>query len=224
LSSHPLRAENRPYLGLIIGDSCVLAIARGNKISEIIDRRHHNVKCSAGRFIHLFKQHDLKGHQISIDAGGLGVGFLYDFQEAGYWVKEVHNGSAPNDPEHYASRRAEMWDKLNILIQKRRIILPDDPRLFVELSNRRKEYDPKGRLALEPKASIKARGLSSPDIAGAVILATMSGWGGPSQITESRLTRGLTSGQYQSFTHLGKTSRDGGEPELLFRLLFRPPE
>ena len=66
------------------GDYCCLSVARGNKL-ELDPKwywRHANPKHSAGRFVNLFRELRLSGHQISGDAGGLGIGFLYDLQES----------------------------------------------------------------------------------------------------------------------------------------------
>jgi len=160
------------------GDSCVLAVAYGNRLEVADSWKAYNPKKSAGRFTELFKSYGLQSDQIAGDAGGLGVGFIYDLQENGYFIKEVHNGAAAENPEHYSSRGAEMWDQFGILVQNRRIILPKDEALIAELSNRRRDYDGRGRVAVEAKRDMKSRGLSSPDLADAVIMACMTGWGG----------------------------------------------
>jgi hypothetical protein len=48
-------------------------------------------------------------------------------------------------------------------------LLPVDGELLKQLSSRRLQYDAKVRIQLEPKESMRARGLSSPDRADAVI-------------------------------------------------------
>jgi phage terminase large subunit len=159
------------------GDSCVLAIANGNRIEIADSWKAYNPKKSAGRFTDLFRTHGLQSHQIAGDAGGLGVGFIYDLQENGYFIQEVHNGAAAENADHYENRGAEMWDQFGILVQNRRIILPRDEALIAELSNRRRDYDGRGRVAIESKRDLKSRGLSSPDLADAVIMACMTGWG-----------------------------------------------
>jgi hypothetical protein len=159
------------------GDSCVLGISTGNRLEIVDSWKHSNPSHSVGKFINLFRARNLQGYQISGDAGGLGVGFVYNLQEAGFFIQPVHNGSPAKNPEQYANLAAEMWDGFNVLIQNRRVILPNDERLIAELSNRRKEYDGKGRIKLESKADMKARGASSPDLADGIILASMTGWG-----------------------------------------------
>lgn len=161
------------------GDSCVLAIANGNRLEVVDSWKHHNPKSSAGRFINLFRKLGLKGHQISGDAGGLGVGFIYDLQASRFYIKAVNNNSSARKSELYANLAAELWDQFNVLVENKRVILPNNDRLIAELSNRRKEYDSKGRIKLESKEDMKARGASSPDLADAAILAMMApgAWG-----------------------------------------------
>ena len=59
------------------------------------------------------------------------------------------------------------------LLEKRGVILPVDGELLKQLSGRRLQYDSKARIQLEPKESMRARGLSSPDRADAVIGAAV---------------------------------------------------
>jgi hypothetical protein len=165
------------------GDYCCLALASGNKIT--LDRdwywRHANPNHSAAKFVQLFKSLNLKSHQISGDAGGLGVGFIYDLQSAGFYIREIHNGSAAKRDDLFVNLAAEWWDAMNVLITKRAIILPQNEKLFQQLSDRRKEYsihNGQVKTKLESKQDMKARGADSPDLADAVIMATMTGWGG----------------------------------------------
>ena len=53
------------------------------------------------------------------------------------------------------------------------MILPVDGELLKQLSSRRLQYDHKAKIQLEPKESMRARGLSSPDRADAVIGAAV---------------------------------------------------
>jgi hypothetical protein len=71
------------------------------------------------------------------------------------------------------------------------VILPVDGELLKQLSNRRLQYDAKARIQLEPKESMRARGLSSPDRADAVIGAAVQGLPGfgSGAITSSDLNR-----------------------------------
>jgi len=70
---------------------------------------------------------------------------------------------------------AEKWFAFRRLLEKREVILPVEGELLKQLSSRRLQYDSKARIQLEPKESMRARGLSSPDRADAVIGAAVQG-------------------------------------------------
>jgi hypothetical protein len=165
------------------GNLCVLCLARGNKI-ELDEANwcwsHANTNHSAGKFVTLFRELKLQSHQIFADGDGLGRGFVDNLEECDFYVREMHNGAAAKDSDRYASIVAEQWDQLNTLIVKRRIILPACEELFAQLSNRRREYSIKDgllKIKLESKADMRARNVSSPDLADAAVLALMNGWG-----------------------------------------------
>jgi hypothetical protein len=165
------------------GDKCVLSLARGNKI-ELDQARwtwsHANTNHSAARFAVLFKELNLQSNQIFADAGGLGIGFVNNLEEAGYFVHECHNGAAAKDSDRYASIAAEWWDQFATLIVRRRIILPNCEELFMQLSNRRREYaivNGMIKIKLESKLTMRSRNVTSPDLADSAILGMMSGWG-----------------------------------------------
>lgn len=165
------------------GNLCVLALARGNKL-ELDQARwcwsHANTNHSAARFVNLFRELKLASHQIFADGDGLGRGFVDNLEECGFFVREIHNGAAAKDSNRYASIVAEQWDSLAMLIVKKRIILPNCEELFAQLSNRRREYairDGLVKIKLESKQDMRARNVSSPDLADACVLALMNGWG-----------------------------------------------
>jgi hypothetical protein len=90
-------------------------------------------------------------------------------------VRRVNNAAASTKPNLYANLAAEWWSVVGELIERRKILLPDDEKLVAQLTSRRKLYDSKGRtrLRLESKADMRARGLELLDRAGAIIGAIM---------------------------------------------------
>jgi hypothetical protein len=102
-------------------------------------------------------------------------------QEAGFYILEIHNGSSAKRDDLFVNLAAEWWDAMNVLITKRAIILPQNEKLFQQLSDRRKEYsihNGQVKTKLESKLDMRARGADSPDLADSVIMTTMTGWGG----------------------------------------------
>ena len=90
-------------------------------------------------------------------------------------VTRANNGSPARKKDEFANADAEKWFAFRRLLEKREVIVPVDGELLKQLSNRRLQYDAKARIQLEPKESMRARGLSSPDRADAVIGAAVQG-------------------------------------------------
>jgi hypothetical protein len=89
----------------------------------------------------------------------------------GIYTTRVNNCSPARKKDEFAN--AEKWFAFRRLLEKREVILPVDGELLKQLSSRRLRYDSKARIQLEPKESMRARGLSSPDRADAVIGAAV---------------------------------------------------
>jgi len=152
------------------GDENVLAIRRGNRVEIVAAWCEKDTMRAVGRFIQLFREHNLEASCIFGDEGGLGKVMCDALSEAGFDIQRVNNGAAPVNAEAYANRGAEIWYEGRTQIERQRIILPtDDRELFAQLSTRRGWPNSKGRLELEHKAAMRARGLRSPDRADAVL-------------------------------------------------------
>jgi hypothetical protein len=92
----------------------------------------------------------------------------------GIYTTRLNNCSPARKKDEYANADAEKWFAFRRLLEKREVILPIDGELLKQLSSRRLQYDSKARIQLEPKESMRARGLSSPDRADAVIGAAVT--------------------------------------------------
>jgi hypothetical protein len=87
----------------------------------------------------------------------------------GFSIRRINNGAPAGKKDEYANADAERWFYARRLFEKRQVILPIDGELIKQLSSRRLQYDSKARIQLEPKDAMRARGLSSPDRADAII-------------------------------------------------------
>jgi hypothetical protein len=107
---------------------------------------------------------------VSADAGGIGGPMCAQLSsDFGIYTTRVNNGSPARKKDEFANADAEKWFAFRRLLEKREVILPVDGELLKQLSSRGLQYDSKARIQLEPKESMRARGLSSPDRADAVI-------------------------------------------------------
>jgi hypothetical protein len=86
-------------------------------------------------------------------------------------IKEDFGGKAKATHSRCANRATEIWVNLAKLIERREIILPNDPVLIAQLTTREIETMSNGLLRLVSKSVTKHNGGKSPDRADAVALA-----------------------------------------------------
>jgi len=157
------------------GDANVLCIRDGNKVLPMIAWRERDTMAAVGRFIVEFKKAGLEANNIYADASGLGMVMCDALAESGWQVNRVNFGSAAYDNDAYTNRSAEMWYGMAKKIEDAEIILPDDDDLTAQLTCRRSITNSKGKLGVESKDSMRARGLASPDRADALALCLDGG-------------------------------------------------
>ena len=116
---------------------------------------------------------NLHARDISADEGGLGIPICDRLAENGWRVLRVNNGSPADKPDAYANKGAEIWFEGRTLIEQQQIILPNDRELISQLTSRLGWPNSRGKLELESKSAMRARGLASPDRADAILGAIM---------------------------------------------------
>lgn len=180
------------------GDSSVLCVCNGNKVSVEADFRCDNLNGIVSRFIHEFTRLQLKPDQITGDEGGGGKLILDSMDEQGWVLNRQNNGSPANDPTHYVSIAAEQWYEASKLITAGKIIVPNSVELRGQLLSRKRIKGSAGRLAVESKRDMKARGVPSPDLADAFTgcLAPVGGFQQGGGITKI-IPMGVGSSAYQ---------------------------
>jgi hypothetical protein len=95
------------------------------------------------------------------------------FAENGWRVRRVNNGATADNADAYANRGAEIWFDGCTKIERQQVVLPNDLELVAQLTSRLGWPNGKGRLELEGKQAMRARGLGSPDRADSVLGAMM---------------------------------------------------
>lgn len=115
---------------------------------------------------------------VFVDGGGVGGGVVDRCRQIGVvGLIEVQFGAAADritfdeTRPAYANKRAEMWGNMRDWLKGGAIV--NDPELIEELTGPRFSYvirDGRDAILLEPKAGMKLRGLSSPDIGDALAL------------------------------------------------------
>jgi hypothetical protein len=152
------------------GDETVIAATIGNQVRIVAAFRERDAVQCVRRVAHLLRDQQLSGVPLSADAGGIG-GPMCDqlCSDFGFSIRRINNGAPARKNDEYANADAERWFYARRLFEKRQVILPVDGELLKQLSSRRLQYDSKARIQLEPKDAMRARGLSSPDRADAII-------------------------------------------------------
>lgn len=155
-------------------DYTVFAIRKGMKLLPLEVRGGWDTVQTADFAAQLTREHGVA--KIKVDDTGVGGGVtdnLRRLQREGVIPRHVNivpvnNGGQGDD--FYENTGALSWGQFKKLLPH--ISIPnDDEELFSELIDRRKDMTPKGKIRLEPKSAMKARGRGSPDRADAAVLA-----------------------------------------------------
>jgi hypothetical protein len=96
-------------------------------------------------------------------------------RDAGWPINRFNFGAQASDEDRFISRGAEIWHSFAQRVIKRELVLFNDPSLVSQLTARKTTLDVRGRLGIEKKADMAARGVKSPDRADAVIGAFAHG-------------------------------------------------
>lgn len=151
------------------GDESVLALRRGNLVTIEESFRADNLHAICGRFIAAFRRLGLEASEIEGDDGGGGKLVIDQLHAMGWPIGRANNQEAPRHDDHYANLGAEMWYEGALAMSRRAVILPDDNDLRGQLLDRKRVPNNKGKLAIESKKDMRARGVPSPDRADAVL-------------------------------------------------------
>jgi hypothetical protein len=105
---------------------------------------------------------------ICVDAIGIGAGVADRLMEQGLPVLAVNVGEKPSVTGRYDRLRDELWGRVKDWLASRSVALPKHDRLRDDLCAPRFKFLSDGRIAIESKNSMRARGLPSCDVADAL--------------------------------------------------------
>lgn len=110
--------------------------------------------------------------KVKIDDTGIGGGVTDQLEsvavEIGIEPVPINFGGISNDPD-YLNTAGEMWGNVKTLLPY--LSLPDDDEMISQFTSRKYTLQKDGKIVLESKEHMKARGLVSPDKADALGLA-----------------------------------------------------
>jgi hypothetical protein len=164
----------------VSGGRTSIAWRQGSCITKIESRRGLDTMEVVGWIGRIIRED--KPVKVSVDVGGLGIGVYDRLIELGHsrsLINNVNFGSKPNEIPPLdekgqpaggpANRRAELWLNMKKALEQGRFQLPDRDSLQSDLVSVGYRFRSDGKLLLESKDDMRARGLPSPDEADAVV-------------------------------------------------------
>jgi len=173
-------ASGRPEVAEVLGvdvarygsDETVI-VARAGELAWIVGRyRKQDTMATTGRVVRALA--DLGASEAAVDVVGIGAGVVDRLDEQRLPVVGLNGGSAPRDPDRFANARAEWYWGLRDRFERGEITLEPDDELAAQLAGIRYLIDSHGRTQIESKQVARSRGVASPDIADALMLAFAS--------------------------------------------------
>lgn len=161
-----------------IGDNDKTAIIRrkGRVAYNLETFKNLNTMQIAGMLKHIIVKES--PHRVYIDCIGVGAGVVDRLREMGFhFVEGINVARTADQKDKFRNCRAELWSEMrDWLTQEMAVEIPDSDELHGDLCNLGYKYDSSGRLLIESKDELKARGMPSPDTADALALTFYSGF------------------------------------------------
>jgi len=156
-------------------DLSVLYRNRGGVIRLVEQWAKEDTMQSAGRIARTLREHAPKRPPANIDTIGLGAGVFDRLREQKFNVAPHQGSTRALNPAKFKNRRSEVWWTFKELMDEGLIDLdPDDETLAAQLTSVKWNTDSAGRIYIETKEDMMARGLPSPNHADAAIMSTVS--------------------------------------------------
>ncbi len=152
-------------------DSTALAKRQGNMQLEITREWYGlDTMQTCGQIIAEYNDAYKKPAVINVDVIGIGAGVVDRLQELGYPVRGINVAESAAMSDKYPRLRDEIWFKGREWLEARDCKLLDDDGLIAELTTAKYQIQSDGRLKVEGKKEMKARGVCSPNKADAWLL------------------------------------------------------
>lgn len=174
-----LRPEHFSFAPVIIGvdpawtgaDSTEIYLRQGNMCKHLRSLARNDNDMELANIVAMLED-EHKADAVFVD-GGFGTGVISAGRTMGRNWRIVWFSSAPAD-QAYVNKRAEIWGRMKTWLKEGGCIDPRDQILYNDLIGpemvipRRSSFD--GRIQLESKEDMKARGIPSPNRADALAL------------------------------------------------------
>lgn len=178
------KADVMSDAGLIIGidpalgdkDKFTIIRRRGRSAYNLEQFVNHNTMQIAGVIRKIIERE--KPVKVYVDSIGIGAGIVDRLLEMGFTqVEGINSARHASERTKYVNKRAEMWQEMRDWLNgELSVQIPDSDLLHSDLCNLGYKWDSNGRLQIEGKDKLKARGLPSPDSADALALTFAGGF------------------------------------------------
>ena len=149
-------------------DQSVITVRQGRKLHIQYTYRELDTVQLSARVVE--KIREWSPAATFVDGIGIGAGVVDQLRSLGYVVYDVVVSKAADEPDTYVNIRSEIWGRMREWLAGQPDI-PDDSELDEHLTGIEYDYTPtKMQIRLEKKEDMKARGLSSPDLADSLAL------------------------------------------------------
>lgn len=179
--SNRIDSDSRLVIGVdvAIGNKDKTAIIRrkGRVAYGLETYRNYNTMEIVGLIKNIIEKEN--PHRVYIDCIGIGAGVVDRLKEHNFhFVEGINVARSANQKDKYKNLRHELWiEMLNWFTQEMPVQIPDDDELHGHLcSLGYKKPDSNGRLTIESKQDLIARGMPSPDTADALSLTFYNGF------------------------------------------------
>ena len=145
-------------------DASVLIKRKGYVVTEMPRRwRNTDTMQLAGAIKAEYDITATKPRLIVIDSIGIGAGVVDRLHEQGVPVLGINVGEQPSTKERFMRLRDELGFRMREWFQTRRVRIPRDDQFRDDLTAPRFTFTSDGKLQVESKDKMRARGLPSPD-------------------------------------------------------------
>lgn len=145
----------------------VFALRKGGHVFPLERWMGQDNVFSAGRIATLIRKH--KPIITRVDASG-DPGVYDILLHNGFAVEAFNGAERALENEIFGNLRAELFYSLSQKVQNGELQLPDDPKLFSQLLDIRRDHDTKMRLLILSKKQMRSMGIKSPDRADALMM------------------------------------------------------
>jgi len=155
-------------------DKTVLYRNRGGVVRLVEAWAKYDTMQTVGRVISHIRKHPTVRVPINVDIIGVGSGVFDRMREQRFPVAPYQGSQRAGRPDKFKNRRAETWWTFRQLMEDDLIDLdPADEKLAGELGSIKWGTDSAGRIYIESKEDMVARGLPSPNHADAAVMSTV---------------------------------------------------